>query len=155
MSEQQVGKVVSIALRTAVNGPMREVTRTTAHANAGLEGDLPVEPHRGITLLAKPQWEQVTRELGADLPWHTRRANILVDCPSLADLIGKTIHVGPVEVEINGETDPCRMMDKQHQGLRDALVPDVRGGVYGRIASAGTIQVGDMVTITGGDDRRL
>lgn len=152
MSEQQVGKVVSIALRTAVNGPMREVTETAAQADAGLEGDLPVDSRRGITLIAKAQWEQVTRELGVDLPWHTRRANILVDCPSLAHLIGKTIHVGPVEVEVNAETEPCRLMDKQYQGLREALIPDVRAGVYGRIARSGAIQVGDLVTLIDGDD---
>ncbi len=147
MNEQQVGKVLSIAVRTKINGPMREMSEAVAQANAGLEGDVPVDPQRGVTFLAQQQWEQVTRELGADLPWHTRRANLLVDCPSLGELIGKTIRVGGVEIVINGETDPCSIMDLQHPGLREILIPDMRGGVYGRVIRGGAIKRGEMINI--------
>jgi len=38
-------------------------------------------------------------------------------------------------------------MDQQHAGLRQALVPDCRGGVYGQVLTGGTILVGDAVTL--------
>lgn len=86
-------------------------------------------------------------QLRIDLPWHTRRANLLIDTDTLAMLIGRTIHIGPVRVTVHAETKPCDEMDHYHPGLRQALVADCRGGVYGQIESDGQISVGDMVTI--------
>ena len=54
-------------------------------------------------MLSAPQWEQVTRELETDLPWHTRRANVLLDCGSMAELIGKTVQIGELRIEVNDE----------------------------------------------------
>ena len=50
-------------------------------------------PHgkREVTLLSAEAWAEVCRELGADLPWHKRRANFLVEGIDLAGTIGKTI----------------------------------------------------------------
>lgn len=145
MSEKTVGRILSIALRTRPKGPMREVQRATAIENGGLQGDVAVRPDRGITFLASAQWTEVTQLLGADLPWHTRRANVLVDAPSLAGWIGKTIAVGAIQVRINAESKPCNLMDRLHPGLREALLPDARGGVYGRILRGGAIHVGDEI----------
>lgn len=124
---------------------MREVARVEATADGGLAGDLRSSPDRGVTLISAPQWRQTMMELGADLPWHTRRANVLVDAASLAPLIGRRIRIGEVEVDVKAETKPCGVMDKLHQGLRQALVPDCRGGVYGRIVRGGAIAIGDAV----------
>ncbi len=147
MTTPIVGKVLSIALRTSENGPMREVSAARAGENAGIDGDVQPSAERGITLLAAGQWRQVTAELGSPLPWHTRRANILVDAGGLGHLIGKTIRIGPVELRINAETKPCGLMDKLHAGLRAALKPDCRGGVYGTILRGGPIRVGDEIVL--------
>jgi MOSC domain-containing protein YiiM len=147
MRDQTVGTVRSIALRTAVRGPMKEVAAARAAADGGLEGDVATSPRRGITFLATGQWSDVTRELGAELPWHTRRANVLVDAPKLGHLIGKTVRVGEVEVGVLAETKPCELMDALHQGLRSALAPDCRGGVHGRVLRGGRFQVGDVVVV--------
>ena len=88
----------------------------------------------------------IVRELGVELPWHTRRANLLVDGIRLADLIGQCTRVGEVELTINAETKPCGYMDELHPGLKDALSPDCRAGVYGRVTKAGEVKVGDRVT---------
>lgn len=142
-----VGTVLAIALRTTVRGPMREVASARALVGGGLEGDVRASPNRGITFLASGHWRTVTHQLHTDLPWHTRRANILVDAPSLGHLIGRKIRVGDVEVEIVGETKPCELMDALHLGLKDALVPDCRAGVHGRVLCGGEIQVGHAVML--------
>lgn len=142
-----VGKVAALALRTKPKGPMQEVHSVTAIANKGLMGDVAARPDRGITLLSAAQWRDVTRELRADLPWHTRRANVLVDAGSLEHLIGKTVCVGAIEVRVEAETEPCGLMDRLHDGLRKALTPECRGGVYGRITRGGKIKIGDAVSI--------
>lgn len=139
-------KVLALAVRPVKEGPMREVEEVVVSPESGVDGDHGRSTRRGITLLAARQWETVTRELGADLPWHARRANVLVDADSLASLIGTEIDIADVRIEVLGETDPCAKMDRRHVGLREALMPDCRGGVYGRIVRPGTIRIGDAVT---------
>ena len=126
---RRVGRVLAIALRSARRGPMREVDRADARLGAGLGGDVLAAAERGITFLAKGQWAQVTSQLGVELPWHTRRANVLVDCPSLAHLMGCDVELGGVRVHIIAETRPCELMDELHPGLRAVLEPECRAGL--------------------------
>jgi len=149
MPAQIVGKVLSIALRTGKRMPMREVESVRAQIDGGLEGDVEAAARRGVTFISRDQWRDTMRDLDAELPWHTRRANVLVDAPKLGPLIGRTICIGEVEVEITGETKPCELMDQLHNGLRAALVPDCRGGVHGRIRRGGSIHVGDSMVLAG------
>ncbi len=141
----RIGTVRAIALRTGRGGPMREVREAQAYRNAGIEPDRWPKPHRGITLLSAPQWQQVAAELGADLPWHTRRANLLTDIPNLLPWIGQTLRIGGAVVLITGETRPCERMDAAFEGLRAALERDGRGGVHGRVLQAGRIRCGDPI----------
>jgi MOSC domain-containing protein YiiM len=142
---QSVGKIIAIALRTSRRGPMREVDSATALAGGGLAGDHGGRGERGLTLLSAERWRETLEELGTDLPWHTRRANVLVSGLDLAALIGKRVRLGQIEIIVRAETDPCSEMERQFAGLQEALVPDCRGGVYGRIVVGGTIRVGDGV----------
>ncbi len=146
MSLETDRRILAIAVRTEKNGPMQEIDTVVVTPDDGLEGDLPAPSHRRITLLSTDQWSQTTGELGADLPWHTRRANILLNGGSLEGLIGSTVQLGELKIRVNAETRPCGLMDKIHMGLREALVPDCRGGVYGEIVEGGTIKVGDQLT---------
>jgi MOSC domain-containing protein YiiM len=147
MSDTAIGKVIAIALRTAVKGPMQEVPEARAVEKGGLIGDVKSSEARGVTFLSSKQWEQVQRDLGTPLPWHTRRANVLVETDGLAHLVGRTIEVGEVQVEIKAETRPCELMDTLHQGLRNALAPEMRGGVYGNVIRAGQFRIGDTVRV--------
>lgn len=140
-----IGKVLAIAIRSVHLRAMIEVAEAWACRDDCLKGDHGSTRRRGLTLLASSQWQQVTRELGVDLPWHTRRANVLVETDMLASLIGHTIRVGQVRVRIHGETTPCDEMDQLHSGLKAILTPDCRGGIYGHILDNGRIRVGDMV----------
>lgn len=149
MPNGQVGRVLAIALRCKDKGQMNEVTEVQAQRDGGLAGDNAARPERGLTLLATAQWQEVQKELQANLPWYTRRANVLVDIKKLGHLIGAEIKIGEVVLKVEGETRPCDLMDRLHNGLKSALKPECRGGVHGRILESGTIRVGDAVTITG------
>lgn len=142
-----VGKIAGIAVRTEKLGPMREVLRAEAALGGGITEDIEVKPHRGITLISREQWDETMHELGADLPWHTRRANVLVEGLRLSDLVGLTVRLGSVELHIHGETKPCALMDVYHDGLQAALAPDMRAGVHGQVVYAGSFSVGDTITI--------
>ena len=147
MSTADTARVMSIAIRTAKNGPMRELVEAEAEPGRGLTGDLRVSRSRGLTLLAQEQWQEVLQDLGAELPWHTRRANLLIAGLRLVDTIGKQLQIGEVLLEVLGETEPCGLMDRQHFGLRAALTPECRAGVHGSVIQGGTIRVGDAVRL--------
>jgi len=100
---------------------------------------------RSITLMSKEAWKDVCDELGADLPWHTRRVNLLVKGIDLPATLGKRVRLGEVRILVHGESKPCELMEKQHRGLRCALKPHCRGGVYGEVLEGGTIRLGDVV----------
>ena len=145
MPERVVGTIGAIAVRTAEGGPMREIDRAVATRDGGLNGDIDVSPDRGVTFISAVQWREVAAELKTDLPWHTRRANVLVECAGLGDLIGRSVQLGDVQVAILAETKPCGIMDRLHPGLLKSLLPDCRGGVYGRVLTGGTFQTGDRL----------
>ncbi len=147
MQGTTIGRVLSIALRCREKDKMTEVPEAAAVQNGGLEGDLASRPERGITFIAARQWEEVQRELGVEIPWYTRRANVLVDADSLGHLIGRRIRVGEAEVQVHAETEPCGLMDRLEPGLRLALTPDCRAGVHGRVVRAGRIRVQDEIVL--------
>src|SRR5262249_29685897 len=93
------------------------------------------------------QWEATCKELGTDLSWTTRRANLCISGLEFEPRdVGAIIYIGSnVSLEITGETDPCKRMDEAYQGLRAALKPNWRGGVTCRVIRAGTIQVNNQV----------
>ncbi len=147
MAQHIVGTIEAIAVRSCKDGPMKELSRVEARADGGLDGDLPSPPDRGISLLSAEQWEQAMRELGRDLPWHTRRLNILVRGPGLGPLIGRTIRAGSVRIAVKKEATPCNVLERLCAGLRDVLTPDCRGGVLGRITQSGTLAIGDEIVL--------
>lgn len=144
--------VRGIAVRTARRGAMREMEEAEVRADFGLVDDVPRKRvERGITFLSSVQWDEVNAELGSDLVWHTRRANVLVEeVGSLAKWVGRRFRIGEmVEVEITGETRPCGLMEYLKAGLEEALEPDCRGGVHGRVLRGGRFRVGDLISEMG------
>jgi MOSC domain-containing protein YiiM len=125
---------------------MIEVNEARAIAGGCLEGDHGKSAKRGVTLLSSAQWVEAVADIGLDLPWHTRRANVLIDVPSLGALVGQTIRLGKVEVLVNGITYPCAHIEWMQPGMLKALTGD-RGGVYGTILTDGEIRVGDAVQV--------
>lgn len=142
------GRLLGIARKAEKFAPMEEISRTTIGAAAGVDGDYRgalQATDRRVTVMSIEAWRRVCEELGAELPWTMRRANLLVEGLDLEDSIGKRIEIGDVILEVAMETAPCKRMDEQHRGLTEALTPDWRGGASCRVVSGGAIGVGDGV----------
>ncbi len=127
---------------------MREAQQTTVHPGRGFDTENRKTGRREVTLLSTEAWTDACRELGVNIPWVVRRANFLIEGVDLPSTLGQIISIGPVQIRIHGETRPCGIMESQQPGLRDALTPNLRGGVHGEVLTGGTIRVGDTVRVT-------
>src|SRR3989344_744676 len=113
-----MAQIVGIAFKEAKRALMREVSSIEITVEDGLKGDFRgkggITRSRQVTVLSIQQWEQACRELGVSLPWHTRRANLCVDGLTFGpEDVGKILCIGTtVELEITGETEPCKRMDE-------------------------------------------
>lgn len=144
------GTVQAIARRAASRAPMERLDAVAVSAEAGLDGDYRGRSmRRQVTLMSAEDWQAVCAELGAELDWTLRRANLLVAGLALPREAGAVVRVGGVTLAVTGETEPCSRMDEQHAGLRAALTPDWRGGITCRVVEGGAIKVGDAVSVDG------
>src|SRR5438067_9260668 len=113
------GNLVGIARAPALGAPLEEITNASISLERGLAGDARGIKHgRQVTVLFREGWEDACRDLRVELPWVTRRANLLlanVDRPREA---GGLLRIGDVEFQISMETRPCYLMDRAHEGLR-------------------------------------
>ena len=145
MSDQAT--LQGIAVRGASRAPMREVQEASVTVTDGIVEDYRGAGLRQVTFIDAGQWRQVVGELGVDLPWHTRRANLLVDGLDLPATVGSRLRIGDCLFEIHGETEPCERMDELQTGLRAGLAPEMCGGVWGKVLESGQLRVGQLVEI--------
>lgn len=143
------GMLLGIAYRPTDGDPMIEVDACRLIAGRGIDLENRKPGKREVTLLSRTLWADACRELGVELPWWTRRANFLVEGVDLSAWVGKTLGIGAARIRIHGETKPCRLMDAQYPGLREALQPAWRGGATGEVLVGGTVRVGDAVSEAG------
>ena len=140
----------AIAYKTAKRGVMKATFCANVTVERGVENDIFGRPgKRQVTVMSHQQWQLACEQINADLDWLTRRANLLISGYqfSMAD-VGKVISIGTdLQLQITGETDPCKKMEMAHPGLEQALLPDWRGGVTCRVIQAGLIQPDDLVTV--------
>jgi len=144
-----IGQVLAIAIRPAHGEPMRDVTAVTATKGGGLvEEGRKVGAKRGVSLLAAGQWPDVCEDLGLELPWTARRANLLIDCDDLSRFEGMTLCIGEhVKLRVSFETKPCAHIESLTSGIRKALTPAWRGGVCCEILEGGAIAIGDTLEV--------
>lgn len=143
MSEQ--GKLEAIWIKRAKLGPMDPHNRATLVAGKGLVNNANQGGKRQVTIISKEAWTEVEQELSAEIDPRARRANLLVSGISLMQTRGKILQIGDRRLQIAGETRPCERMDQAHAGLRAALDPEWRGGVFAEVLDDGEIVVGDAV----------
>ena len=141
------GTVLALALRPMKSQAIVLQNTIEMSPDEGVIGDHGVSLRRQVSLLDESAWNAACVEAGTDLDWTTRRSNVLVSNLNLQALVGSQIHLGSALVEVIGEVVPCHVMDAAHSGLKHALKPEWRGGVYGRIIGAGRVSVGDQITI--------
>ena len=128
---------------------MDPAPQATLVAGKGIAGNANQGGKRQVTIIAREVFDALRRELGPALDPAMRRANLLVRGVALAGTRGRTLAVGGVKILIHGETRPCEQMDEALPGLRAALEPEWRGGVFGEILDDGEIRVGDPVRWVG------
>lgn len=148
------GRVSDLAVKQSRRGPMRRLERVVLHRNFGLDGVVTRSGKRQVTLIEAEKWLVVQRELGVELAWYERRANVLTAGIQLAPLLGKRVRLGDAIIEILDELEPCARMHDIHPRLYDALVPELRGGVYARIIENGAVSVGAPITAIHDDTER-
>jgi MOSC domain-containing protein YiiM len=141
------GEIVNIWIKRAHRGVMDWVQQAEAIAGRGLIGNADQGRRRQITIIDEAAWREAAAETGHDVDPSKRRANVMLRGMSLADSRGKLLRLGECLVRILGETRPCEQMEEAQAGLRKALSPNWRAGVFGEIVEGGTIRIGDRAEL--------
>jgi MOSC domain-containing protein YiiM len=131
---------------------MDPATHAVLVAGRGIVGNADQGRRRQVTLIDRRSWDDVLEELGTVVEPVARRANLLLAGVSLAESRGRILRIGDCRLRINGETRPCELMDEAWPGLRDALSPAWRGGVFAEVLDDGTIDVGSPAVWLEPDD---
>ena len=142
-----MGRLEAIWVKRARRGVMDAVAEAKLLVGHGVEGSPRHGSRRQVTVIEREAWDEVMTEMGADLDPSARRANLMVSGVSLRETRGGLLIVGECAIEIRGETRPCERMDEALLGLREALGPDWRGGVFGGVIVGGSVRVGDPVEL--------
>ena len=139
------GQLVAIWIKRGKLGPMDPARSATAKANLGLVGNANQGGSRQVTVIEEEVFQKVSELLHKDVDPSVRRANLLVRGVDLQESRGRILQVGSMRLQILGETRPCERMEQAVSGLRSALSPDWRGGVYGTVLNDAELEVGDPV----------
>ncbi len=146
--------LAGIARHAKPRGPIEVIDRVSVSIDEGVAGNGrgKVSPgktgRRQVSLIEQDSWDAAMAQLGLDMLWHVRRANLLVAGMRLPREPGAIIAIGDsLRMMVTCECDPCSRMDEIAPGLRAALLPDWRGGVLARVITGGEIALGDAIRI--------
>lgn len=122
--------------------------RLELHAGAGIENDHTYGGKRHVTLVFEEDWEAAAQVAGAPgLDPIGRRANVILSGAQGSRFVGSHIRLGAALLEIRGITHPCPVMDQAHPGMKEALAPEGRAGVWGVVLAGASITIGDPLGI--------
>ncbi len=143
-----MGRLAGIARREKKRAQMVTLERAIISEQTGVADDFRGKPgNRQVALLSTRAWQATCAELGQEIPWTTRRANLLIADLDLPTSVGQIIVIGVVRLRITIEVDPCSRMEEQAPGLIMALQPDWRGGVACTVLQGGEVAIGDPVSM--------
>lgn len=142
-----MSSIKAIAIKNRPRVAMQSIDSAHISVACGILGDFRgSQLGRQVTILSESAWLKACAEVESELPWTTRRANLLVDGVEFdQSYVGKTVRIGEAELIVTEETNPCSMMDAQHAGLTAALTPEWRGGICCNVVKPGDIKIGDRV----------
>ena len=139
------GHIEAIWVKRATRGVMDAVPMAELVKGEGVKGSADRGGKRQVTLIEREAWSTMMAEISADVPPAARRANVMLSGVRLAESRGRVLRLGGTRIRIAGETVPCERMEEACSGLRAAMRPAWRGGVFGEVISGGTISLGDIV----------
>lgn len=148
-----MGRLIGIARREQKRAEMEVLEDADISEHTGVAEDFRGKPgNRQVTVVSAEAWAATCEDLSRQMPWTTRRANLLVEDVQLPRRTGDVIEVGSVRLLVTMEVDPCSRMEEQYDGLKAALTPDWRGGVACTVLQGGSVRLGDGVTIVIAED---
>jgi MOSC domain-containing protein YiiM len=148
-----MGILTGIARREKKRAPMEAIESAEVSRETGVANDSRGKPgNRQVTLLFTRNWQATCEELGIDVAWTTRRANLLIEDMNTPGTPGSIIAIGDVRLRTTMEIDPCSRMDEQVPGLKRVLQSDWRGGVGCEVIHGGSITVGDEISLLNSGD---
>ena len=136
-------RVTRLWIRPTTGGPMEARESLELVAGEGVVGDHTYGRMRHVTIVFEDDWNAAAAELLREVDPAGRRANVLVTGSGGLAYVGTTIRLGDAVIEIKSETAPCPVMDEAAPGMKDALAPDGRAGVWGRVTVGATLRIGD------------
>ena len=137
------GTLIAIATHSRPGANMVEHESADLRPGTGVVGDVPGRAtRREVTVVDRAAWQRACAELQQDVPWTVRRSNLLISGLDLSFSSGGELRIGEVRLRITGETQPCRLMDQQCEGLQRALKPEWRGGATCTVLTGGRVAVG-------------
>lgn len=143
--DEMNGSLLAIWLKRFRRGPMDSVSESLARQDQGLAGNANQGGKRQVTVITREAFDAVATDLGREVDPSARRANLMVSGIDLQNSRGRVLRVGHLRLLVQGETRPCERMDEALPGLRKALDPDWRGGIYATVLEDARIKVGDPV----------
>lgn len=143
-----MGRLAGIARREKKRAPMVTLEKAVISEQTGVAADCRGKPgNRQVTLLSTRAWQATCAELDQEIPWTTRRSNLLIADLDLPTSAGQIMVIGEVRLRITMELDPCSRMEEQVPGLKMARQPDWRGGVACTVLQGGEVAIGDPVSL--------
>ncbi len=145
-----------IGIKTEKRAPLVAADAVHVTIESGMDGDVRGEGgknrRRQVTVISHNQWREACSDMGWNpntTSWMLRRAGLCFEGVWFEKRhIGEQVLIGEeLLLEITGETEPCSRMDEIAPGLRDVLLPAMRGGVTCRVVCPGSIVVGNHVVI--------
>ena len=147
-----MGRLIGIARREQKRAEMEILEDAEISEHTGVAEDFRGKPgNRQVTVVSAEAWAATCEDLGQQIPWTTRRANLLVEDVQLPRNTGDVIEVSSVRLLVTMEVNPCSRMEEQCDGLKAALTPDWRGGVACTVLQGGSVRLGDSVSIVEAD----
>lgn len=147
-----MGRLVGLARRDKKRAEMEILDDAEISEQTGVANDFRGKPgKRQVTVISAEAWAAACEELGQEIPWTTRRANLLTEDIELPQRTGDVIEIAGVRLLVTMKVDPCSRMDEQFQGLRSALIPEWRGGVACTVLKGGPVCLGDSVSVLSAD----